>query len=938
MGVPSFGGWVKERRRALGFTQDSLAALVGCATVTVRKIEQDSLRPSRQMAELLAVHLDVPPPDRPAFVGAARAPLGAPAALRLPVAAPRPAAVRTNLPGQLTGFIGRAPEIARVRHMLWATGVRLVTLSGPGGIGKTRLAFEVAEGLLEDFPDGVCLVRLATVTDPALVLPAIATTLGLTADPRRSLLGALGDYLRDRALLLLLDNFEQVLEAGPAVADLLAAAPRVKALVTSRITLRLRGEREFPVPPLTVPDPARLPPLDELARSEAVALFCDRAQQVNPDFALTAENAPAVAALCAELDGLPLAIELAAARARILSPQALLPRLQHRLQLLTGGAGDLPARQQTLRAAVDWSHDLLSPDEQACFRRLAVFSGGWSLEAAEGVLAEAGPAAEPAVLDMLDSLVRQSLVRARAEPGGEAHFWMLVTIRDYATERLAASGEEDALRRRHAAFFLALAESRAPRFIGPAEAAWFARLESDQANLRAALAWAGQSAAKDVGLPLAAALGPFWRLRGHFTEGRDWLARMLAAAPARSPARAAALAAAGLLAFEQGDNSEARIAWHESLSIAGETGATRWAADALDGLGTLAGVAGDPEAELLFERGLDLYRQAGDKVGLAAVRYHLGNLRWHQGAMGAARRLYEESLVLAREAGDQRRVALALLSLGTAANDEQDYEAARAWYEEAQSMLQALADRRGMALALNCLASVALYEGDLDATEQMSVELLRAASDLGDPSLRASAQMLRGEVARARGAFGRAEVLYSDTLAIRRASGQKLGIAWTLQKLATAARARGAHRIADERDAESLALFGELGFSPGVVHCLADLAVGAAEQGALRRAAVLCGCVDGLLARTNRRLEPLDREPYERGRAMAQAGLSPAAWTTEWDKGQALSTEDAVAFALAPPPAAADVASRSRLRSAPNLPRVTGRADSEPRRRDSPVY
>jgi predicted ATPase/class 3 adenylate cyclase len=414
-------------------------------------------------------------------------------------------AYRTNLPTQPTALLGREQEVATVGDLLRRAGVRLVTLTGPGGIGKTRLALQVAAELLDDnaapllpqreremggegrFPNGIYFVNLAPISDPNLVATAIAQTLGVREQSGRSVLDSLQVYLRDRQMLLVLDNFEQVLQAAPDIAALLAAAPGVKILVTSRAVLKVRGEKEIAVVPLALPDPTQLPPLARLTQYAAVALFIERALDVQPDFAVTNENAPAVAEICARLDGLPLAIELAAARIKLFAPAALLSRLERRLPLLTGGPRDLPARQQTLRNTIDWSYHLLNAGEQTLFRRLGVFVGGWTLEAAAAVCNAEGDLSL-AVLDGLAALVDQSLLRQEAATDGEPRFVMLELIREYALERLEQSGEADLVRRQHAGFFLEWAE----KFEGFFHTQWALeeRLETDHDNFRAALTWA----------------------------------------------------------------------------------------------------------------------------------------------------------------------------------------------------------------------------------------------------------------------------------------------------------------------------------------------------------------------------------------------------------------------------------------------------------------
>ncbi len=429
-----------------------------------------------------------------------------------------------NLPVQPTPFLGREQEVASVCALFSRPEVRLVTLTGPGGIGKTRLSLQVAAEGSEQFADGVFFVALAPVSDAELVVPTIMQTLSIKEVGGQSPLGQLKAGLKDKQMLLLLDNFEQVVDAAVVVAELLVACPKLKIMVTSRVVLHVQAEREYAVPSLSLPDPKHLPDLVALSQYEAVALFIERAQAVKADFAVTNANAPAVAGICARLDGLPLAIELAAARAKFFAPQALLSRLEQGLALLIGGARDLPARQQTLRGAIAWSYDLLSPEEKALFRRLSVFVDGWTWEAVEVVCRAAGEL-EADILDSLLLLVDKSLLRQQESTEGEPRFWMLQLLREFGQEALMNAGESELMRRAHAEYFLALAEQAEPHLKGAEQGRWYARLEQEQDNLRAALAWLLEAARKGLSneeerqpaehaLWLCAALSWFWSTRG----------------------------------------------------------------------------------------------------------------------------------------------------------------------------------------------------------------------------------------------------------------------------------------------------------------------------------------------------------------------------------------------------------------------------------------
>jgi predicted ATPase/class 3 adenylate cyclase len=496
-----------------------------------------------------------------------------------------------NLPVQPTVFIGREKELAAVCSLLRDTNTRLVTLTGPGGTGKTRLALQAGAEVLNEFRDGVWFVDLAPTTDHKLVISAIAHPLGVREAGGETIADRLKAYLKDKHLLMILDNFEQVSEAALQVSQLLGSCPRLKVLATSRVPLSIRGEKEYPVPPLSVPDVRNLPTLERLTQYEAVRLFIERATDVKPDFQVTNENAPAVAEICARLDGLPLAIELAAARVRMLSPAALLARLSQRLKVLTGGPLDLPARQQTLRNTIEWSYDLLTEGEKQLFRRMAPFSGGRSLEALEAVCNYDGQLGID-VFEGTGSLLSKNLLREVEGSGGEPRFWMLETIHECAREKLEESGESEALGREHALYFLALAEEAEPHLTGAKQIEWLDRLEGEHDNLRAALRWArerrdardaGDAEAGEMELRLAGALWRFWYVRGYQSEGREQLAAVLSGGHERSgggSAIAKALSGAGMLAWAQGDFASARSLQEESLAIRrelGDRGGIAWA-------------------------------------------------------------------------------------------------------------------------------------------------------------------------------------------------------------------------------------------------------------------------------------------------------------------------------------------------------------------------
>src|SRR5918994_1232924 len=566
-----------------------------------------------------------------------------------------------NLPAQPTPLVGREREFGEARDLLCGEGVRLLTLTGPGGIGKTRLGLQVAADLLDEFEDGVFFVSLATLTDPALAASAIAEPLGVAEAGDQPLEEGLKDYLRGKELLLLLDNFEQVLGAAPLVGELLSACPTLKVLATSRSVLRVYGEQEYPVPSLELPRPGRLPPIDRLSQYEAVRLFIERAKAARPDFSVTNENAPAVAEICARLDGLPLAIELAAARIKLLTPRAMLERLGSRMKLLRGGSRDLPERQRTLRGTIEWRFALLEAGEQLLFARLAVFSGGRTLEAIEAVCEAEGDLPMDA-LEGVSSLLDKSLLRQEEGPEGEPRFVMLETIHEYAREKLEASGEAEEVRRLHAEFFLSLAEEAEPELIGPDQLACLERLEAEHDNMRAALSWSLEREPATA-FRLAGMLARFWEIRSYFSEGSRWLeaALRLSGRPntITEPAtRAKLLSEAGTFAYYRAEFDHATALHGEALELYRELGDDSGVAFALMCLGAQYGEKGDHERGApFFEEALALSRRIGDRRNIVMTLQNLADVERQRGNYERAKTLGMESMALAHDMEDKWQLA-----------------------------------------------------------------------------------------------------------------------------------------------------------------------------------------------------------------------------------------------------------------------------------------
>jgi predicted ATPase/DNA-binding CsgD family transcriptional regulator len=660
-------------------------------------------------------------------------------------------AVPNNLPSQATAFIGRAAQLEGLRQQLLGDSTRLLTLTGAGGTGKTRLALQTVAGVLDAFRDGVYFVSFATISDADLVPSLIARVLDMQEVAGRPPGDALKDHLRHKSLLLLLDNFEHVVAAAPFVAELLASSPALKVVVTSRAVLHLYGEHTFPVPPLALPDQRAAPRAQYASQFEAVHLFVDRARAARPDFLLTDDNAASVVEICRRLDGLPLALELAAARLRALTPSALLGRMEHRLPLLTGGPRDLPARQQTLRNAVAWSYELLTSDEQRLFRRLAVFQG-CTLAAVEAVCCAASTqpgsstvAVPPLGIDPLDgvaSLIDKSLLRREDTADGEPWYTMLGTVREYALERLTDSDEAESIRRRHVVYYLGLAESAERELLGPPQATWFARLEREHDNLRAALRYAEERGYAEPAFRLAVALWWFWAVRGHATEGRERLAGLLErfrsrAVAGRLPgARARALHVAGNLAAFQNDNLAAARLYEEALRSfrALDDGAGIEAVSVA--LARIASLNGDyPTARTYLEEVLDRARARGDRTALTLAAYNLANVVHEQGDYDLARALLEECLALKHDLGSPARatcIGLSTIALGVVMQDRGDNAAARSLYERAAATCREPGDRRALALALANLGGAAAAERDFAAAHCSLAESIAVQQELGD--------------------------------------------------------------------------------------------------------------------------------------------------------------------------------------------------------------
>jgi predicted ATPase/DNA-binding XRE family transcriptional regulator len=842
-----FGAWLRKQRRALDLTRQAFADQVGCAEVTLRRIEAGTLKPSKELASILLEKLDIPEIERAQWISFARGLSGYPLS-STPLSSKR----ITNLPAPITTFIGRGKEQADVIGLI--SKHRLITLTGAGGVGKTRLSPKVGEQALSKCPDGVWLVELAPLLHPLLVPRTTAIAIGLRDQPQSPVTDVLSDYLDEKKILIILDNCEHLLNACAQLADtLLKRCPNLKILATSREALGITGEAVYRVPSLGLPDLPEL--LDTFRNYESIQLFEERAQLVRFDFSLTLENASSVAQICHRLDGIPLAIELAAAKVGVFSTEQIAKQLDESLNVLGGGGRtDLP-HHQTLRASIEWSWSWLTESEERLMRQLSMFAGGWTLEAAQATC-------EGDVLEMTNSLAKKSLIVSNQKMGHETRYRFHETIRQYAHERLLESGETDLLRERNFNYFLRLAEEAELKLRGADQIDWLNRLQLDHENLRAALVWALSNNA-EAGLRLVGALWWFWRVCGFVSEGCEWMSKMLAlpSGAVRTQLRAKVLYGAAFLEAIRYDNAKAQALYGASLAVYTELADKLGIADSLNGLGFIARRLHDWEtARTHFEAGLQIGRETQNKHAVAASLEGLGMIARQYRAWATARTLFEQFLAIERELGNATQIAHALRRLGGIAFEQVDMSLAQSRFEESLSIFRELNFKQFIAIVLNNLANIAQYQGNYEQASTLhskSLSLLQE-KDVGFESNRAMVLCNLGYVAYRQGQQAHARKLFEESLLI-------------YQKL---------------EDKEGSAL------------CLVGLAGLLASDGKPQQAVSHISTAQAVFDKMDIQLDRLDQAEYDHILEIARTQLDKASFEIAWAEGSAIKLADVIAYAL----------------------------------------
>ena len=863
----SFGYWLKRKRKALDLTQAELASQVGCSAAAIRKIEADERRPSTQITGRLAEVFNIPQNEQATFLRFARGDWTLTPSesiedfpWRASTAFPR-----SNLPTPPTALIGREQEVAIVREYLSKDDIRLVTLIGPPGIGKTRLSIEAARVELPNFSDGVFFVALAPLEDPNLLAPTIVQTLGFAERESKSPIERLKEGIGEKHMLLVLDNLEHLIEGvAPLVAELMISCPRLKILTTSREALRVSGEWLYPVPALNIPEKTQLQSIDMdgISQNAALALFVERARAVRPDFALNADNIQAVATICSQLDGLPLAIELIAARIRLMSPESLLARLNDQFTLYTDGMRAQPTRQKTLHDAIAWSYNLLSTEEQGLFARLSVFSAGFTLEAAESIFS--WTTTGKSISDIIASLLDKSLLQRAYDTQGELRFNMLVTIQHFALDRLPSMGEKSDVRNWHLVYFLDLAEQADKEIHGPNQLAWMDRLEKDHDNFRVALEWCVSNKKTELALRLLGALSWLWHVQGQDSELRSWFNKIrtlpeISAHPARY---ARLLNQIGQSNWLSGDFLYARSILEESqaiwlkLGVEGESGL----AETLDYLGMVARAReGDNKtAQSFFKRSFELYQKHGDQWGMAFVSFNLGIVASERNDDVLALSLLEQSLDLFRQLGDLWGIGRVSQLLGQLFLKQGNYEKARLLFEQHLRIDESLHFKQGTMVALGNLGTLYRYQGDYEKAEQFLEKSLAISHAYGLNDWGVGSYSL-GLIALHR----------NDYLLARQRLIDNFGLEW---------------KTFDEKISASDLLIGS-----------ASIAAGTKQP---ERAAKLFGALQAILEMTDYHFSPLDYAELDRHIQIARNQLGDVKFEALAAEGRAMTMEQAIAYAL----------------------------------------
>ncbi|MDQ5824749.1 MAG: tetratricopeptide repeat protein [Chloroflexota bacterium] len=780
---------------------------------------------------------------------------------------------------------------------------RLLTVSGVGGSGKTRLALQVASSQLDTFADGVYLVELDGLADPSLLPQLVAASLGVQEQPDRFLVTTLVEHLRERRLLLILDNCEHLVQAcASLVHTVLRATTNLRILATSRQALDVTGELTWRIPGLSLPEPGELPPLDRLAQYEAVQLFVERARFKFPDFNLTRANASSVVQLCRQLDGLPLAIEMAAARVNVLSVEQIARRLGESLRLLTDGSATAISRHRTLEAAIDWSYRLLPQVEQRLLRALSVFPGSFNLEAVHAICVEmAGTGSEYETLDLLSNLIDKSLVSVTLEDEkGEARYRLFDTIRQYAASKAFAHDESTTLCHKHLEWYLSLAERAESHLQGPEQKVWLDCLQTEHDNLRKALGWSKDaSVPEEAGLRLVLALWRFWYVRGYLTEGRQWSEALLARGAGAPPMlRAEVSAKAGLLANDQGDYGEASRLLNESLSIFRESADTQGISNCLNYLGIVARNLGDyTQATKLCEESLALQEELGTRGGMAICLNNLGYLAMEQGNYQAARSYVERSLSILQQLGDRTRIAIAFNNLGRIACALGDYTSARTLISRGLNIRRELADVKGTPISVANLGLVMLHQADYDQARRLFEESLSLYRGFNDKEGVAIALNHLGELELYSGEVAKAHSLLSEALGLSREIGGKELTANVLINLAKAFQLQQAHARAADTILEALQLSRQCGARVTVARCLLRIACLYEQLGDRQRATHMLAEAERFLDSTGYVLHPVEQAEYARLATTLQASIGKRAWSRKREQAQVTELDDVVSIA-----------------------------------------